>query len=141
MKKIIYILAVVFLTTSLVGCQKETLETEDPHTSYFYSLKGEKHAHIKAEIYESSESGEASCAGYFINPLNEHFDFIIEIEGGIPEEILNDPNLNEMEFDLDIEFLGLAYNCNRSYKTEPDVNKGYPVEIQKAKITRCIETH
>lgn len=142
MKKLIYILAVVFGTTTLVGCQKEeTPQTSNDATSYFYSMKGQKFEKIQAEVYEVDRRDEGMCEGFFIKPLNHHFDFIVEIDGGLPQEILSDTNLKYMEFDMDLEFLGVAYNCKRSYKTEPEGGRGYPVEIQKATISRFTRTN
>ena len=134
MKKLIYILAVVFVTTSLVGCQKDTPESNNSPTNYYYSLKGEKESAVLVEIYKIEGLNAEKCAGLFIRPLNKHFDFIIEIESGMPEGMLTASNLDSTQFELDIEFLGIAYNCKRSYKTDPKPGKGYPVEIQKVKV-------
>ncbi len=139
MKKLIYIVAVLFAVTSWVGCQKETSVTEDPHTSYFYSLKGDRESKLITRIYEIKENEDAECAGYFIESLDKNFDFIIEVSDGIPADILNDTNLLEMEFEIDLEFTGIAYNCKRSYKVEPGGSRGYPVEIQQATILRFTE--
>ncbi len=137
MKKLIYILVVVFATTSLVGCQKEdTPESSNDATSYFYSMKDQQFEKVITQIYEIDRRNEEMCEGFFIQPLNQHFDFIVEIEGGLPEEILRDTSLAQMEFEVDLVFTGVAYNCKRSYKTEPNDARGYPVEIQKARITK-----
>ena len=138
MKKLTYILAAFFGLSVLVGCQKETtISTEDPRTDYFYSLKGEKHAHVKVEIYKISEEDEGTCAGYFIKPISEHFDFIIEINQGMPDDILNAEDLEGMSFEVDFTFTGIAYNCNKAYK-KPGSGNGHPVEIQQVEVTRYI---
>jgi hypothetical protein len=36
---------------------------------------------------------------------------------------------------LDIEYLGIAYNCNQSFK-KPTSGKSSPVEIQQVKVTK-----
>ena len=142
MKKLIYILAVILITTSLVGCQKEeTPQSNNDATSYFYSMKGEQFEKIQAEVYEVDHLDAGTCEGFFIKPLNHHFDFIVEIDGGLPDEVLQDSNLSSMEFEVDLEFTGVAYNCKRSYKTEPGENRGYPVEIQKVTISNYTITN
>lgn len=134
MKKFIYVLAVIVGASTLVGCEKESPESDYSPTNYYYSLKGEKESAVLVEIYKVENLSTEKCAGLFIRPLNKHFDFIIEIESGMPEEMLNASNLDSTQFELDIEFLGIAYNCQRSYKTDPGQGRGYPVEIQKVKV-------
>jgi hypothetical protein len=127
--------------TLFASCQKETEVSEDPRTDYYYSLKGEKHIAVKVEVYKVLESDQGTCEGYFLKPTSEYFDFIIEVVDGVPAEILNHENLENMSFEVDFEFTGIAYNCTRTFKRIGDQPKGVPVEIQQVKVSRIVENN
>lgn len=139
MKKLTYILAPFFALILLASCQKESNNTlEDPHTDYLHSMKGETRTAVKAEVYQVLQSDMGTCEGYFIKPTSEYFDFVIEITEGIPADILQSENLENMSFELDFEFTGVAYNCSKSYKRIGDQPNGHPVEVQQVKVTRVV---
>ena len=138
MKKLTYILAPIFILLVMGSCQKESTSLEDPKTSYMHSLKGQKHQAVKVEVYTVLESDQGDCQGYFLRPTSQYFDFIIEVSGGVPDSILNSEDLENMSFEVDFEFTGVAYNCSKSYKRIGDGGNGHPVEIQQANVTRLV---
>ncbi|MGB1004014.1 MAG: hypothetical protein ACPGVC_07290 [Salibacteraceae bacterium] len=138
MKKLTYIFTTLLAVLVLASCQKETPTTEVDQTDYFYSMKGEKRSQITGEIYTILDSDVGTCEGIFFKPTNQYFDFVIELTDGIPSTIMEDENLSQMKFELDIEFTGIAYNCNRSYKRIGGNPSGHPVEIQQAVATRVV---
>lgn len=138
MKKLTYIFAPVLAILILGSCQKESSVTEDPQTSYYYSMKGEQRTAIQGEVYQVVESEHGTCEGYFFKPTSEYFDFIVELSDGFDVTTMSPEEMEEKQFELDFEFTGIAYNCTRSYKGIHDQPKGHPVEIQQVKVSRIV---
>jgi len=136
MKNVAVILA--FLTTGLLfgSCEKQDLSGDNSTSDYYLSKKGKKELNLKGTINQVESSSTGLCAGYFLVLEDTEREYKIEITGGVSESIMLDQNLKEMEFILDIEFLGEAYNCDQSFKKPSQPGNASPIEIQRVKVTR-----
>lgn len=139
MKNLKFLLALTAVVTFMVSCTKDDPIVGNPATSYYYSMKGEKLTEMQVEFYHVFESEDGTCAGLFVKPTNEKFDFIIEVGWGLPENLSNNPDLEEMQFMVDVEFTGVAYNCTSAYKRPANYGDGNPEEIQQVKIIKLVE--
>lgn len=137
MKKLVQITIMSSLMVFFMSCTKETPEIKASKTDYHYSLKGKQHLQMKAKIYEVDHTNPGSCTGIFVECTTQHFDYSIEIADGLPDDLLDDENLEEKQFIVDIEYTGISYNCTNGYK-KPG-NSEHPVEIQQIKILQIKE--
>lgn len=135
MKKLAILIG--FLTAGLLlgSCEKQNLDTDNSKSSYYLSKKGQVETNLHAQIYQVHQNDEGLCTGYFISSVDKEFTYLLEIKGGIPDSILNDPELKYKSFVLDIEYLGIAYNCDQSFK-KPNGGNSSPIEIQQVIVTR-----
>jgi hypothetical protein len=136
MKKLTYIFTAFVAVLIFSSCQKETPITDVERSDYYYSMKGQERKVLHGEIYRILDGDVGTCAGYFFKPSDQYFDFVIEITEGMPSSLMEDEGLAHMEFELDVMFTGIAYNCSRSYKRIGDNPSGHPVEIQQVRVTR-----
>lgn len=137
MKTAIKITAMLFFLTFIIGCQKENSESLNESIE-LVNYKGEKHSAIEVEIHHYGPDQTGNCEGFFITPINKSFDFMIEIESGIPDELKASGDFQNRHYMIDFEFTGSHYACNQQYKTSGPGNDNHlhPFEVQRMKITK-----
>tara|TARA_R110002050_G_scaffold195593_2_gene330475 strand:+ start:17007 stop:17429 length:423 start_codon:yes stop_codon:yes gene_type:complete len=136
MKNFIQISSFFLFFLCFCSCKKESIATDNSPTSYLHSKKGEVKKNMKAGIYRIANNDFGTCEGYFLRPNTGENDYLIQISSGISDSILSLPDLGSHEFMVDIEYLGVAYNCTQSFKKPTNYSKSHPIEIQQVKITR-----
>jgi len=139
MKNLIYITLFSSLAVFFMACEKETPEIQASKTDYYYSLKGKKHMQMKAQIYEVDHTNPGTCTGIFVKCKTQHFEYLLEIADGLPEELQSNENLENMDFILDMEYTGISYNCTNGFKKPSNFDKQHPVEIQQIRILKIEE--
>jgi hypothetical protein len=135
MKKLVSIMTIAFSVLFFTACEKQNLNTNNDQSDYYLTKKGQKKTNLEVHIYKVNENDDGNCTGYFLSPTDTKFNYLIEVVDGIPESILNNSDMETMSSILDIEYLGIAYNCNQSFK-KPTSGKSSPVEIQQVKVTK-----
>lgn len=135
MKKLIYTTALFSLMAIFTACEKSEPITASK-TDYYYSLKGQAQVNLDVQIYRVNNQEEGSCIGTFITCSNKDFDYLLEVDRGLPFDISSLDNLDSLKFNIDVEFTGISYNCSNSYKKPSVYGNGEIVEIQQLNITR-----
>ena len=135
MKKFAVILG--FITTGLLlgSCEKQNLSVANSTSDYYLTKKGEKQLNIRATIYQIPVDEPGQCPGSFLKPIDLELPYLIEITGGVPDSVLYSSEVSEMEYLIDISFLGESYNCNQTFK-KPTSGNSSPIEIQQVVVTR-----
>ena len=136
MKNLVYATALFSMMALFTACEKSEPISSNTKSDYYYSLKGKKMVNMDVQFHKVDNPEQGNCLGTFITCSNKDFEYLLEVDGGLPSEISSLEDLESRKFNVDIEFTGISYNCNNSYKKPSGYGNGNPVEIQQLKITR-----
>lgn len=135
MKNLMTIMTLAFSVLFFTACEKQNLNANNTQSDYYLTKKGQQKTNLEVHIYKVHENTGSNCTGYFLSPTDTKFNYLIEVVEGLPASITNNPEMETMNFMIDIEYLGIAYNCNQSFK-KPTEGNSSPVEIQQVKVTK-----
>jgi hypothetical protein len=136
MKNLVYTAVLFSLMALFTACEKNESISANTKSDYYYSLKGKTMVNMDVQFHQVENQEQGNCLGTFITCSNKDFDYLLEVDGGLPAEISSLEDIELRKFNIDIEFTGISYNCTNSYKKPSGYGDGSPVEIQQLKVTR-----
>ncbi|MFT6801863.1 MAG: hypothetical protein ACJA2N_001046 [Salibacteraceae bacterium] len=136
------------LTFLLASCKKDEVihDCPEPLIPYSSVMLGEKFNEVRFTLTYMPSGGENWCEGWFIHEVYQNgmdktisLDFKIQVVEGIPEWVRNGNYYFGKEFFIDVEFIGIGYEC--LYYEELDDNPWNPYlrDIELVKNTKIVE--
>jgi len=128
----------------LGSCKKE--ECPEPEVYYTSTMAGENFQEVRFVLEYLFKSEDGWCEGWFIREVYQHGidntitgNFKIQVVEGIPDALKKGGSYFGKEFFIDLEFIGVGYECRFYEDFDDGPNNPYKRNIELVKILKIVE--